>query len=61
MTPLVINWTHKLLTKPPILLAQIKVGNNSYKLKKEILTNTISLYQHSKITKKVCSNLIKSL
>ena len=26
----------KLLTTPPILLAQIKAGNNSYKLKHEI-------------------------
>ena len=26
----------KLLTRPPILLAQIKAGNNSYKLKNEI-------------------------
>ena len=26
----------KLLTRPPILLAQIKAGNNSYKLKHEI-------------------------
>ena len=43
----------KLLTKLPILLAQIKAGNNSNKLKKRNQTNTFFLYQHNKITKKV--------
>ena len=52
---------NKLLTRLPILLAQIKAGNNSYKLKNEIRQILFLLYQHNKITKKVYSNLIKSL
>ena len=52
---------NKLLTRLPILLAQIKAGNNSYKLKNEIRQILYLLYQHNKITKKVYNNLIKSL
>ena len=52
---------NKLLTRLPILLAQIKAGNNSYKLKDEIKQLLYVLHQHNKITKKVCNNLIKSL
>ena len=44
----------------PILLAQIKSGNNSSKLKIEIRQVLYLLYQHNKITKTVYSNLIKS-
>ena len=44
---------NKLLTRLPILLAQIKAGNNSYKLKNEINQILYLLYQHYKITKKV--------
>ena len=44
---------NKLLTRLPILLAQIKAGNNSYKLKNEIRQILYLLYQHNKITKKV--------
>ena len=51
---------NKLLTRLPILLAQIKAGNNSCKLKKEITQILHLLYQYNKITKKVCSNLMKS-
>ena len=43
---------NKLLTRLPILLAQMKAGNNSYKLKNEIRQILYFLYQHSKITKK---------
>ena len=50
-----------LLTSLPILLVQIKSGNNSYKLKNEIRQILYLLYQHNKITKKVYNNLIKSL
>ena len=42
----------KLLTRPPILLARIKAGNNSYKLKNGIRQIVYLLYQHNKITKK---------
>ena len=43
--------SNKLLTRLPILLAQIKAGNNSYKLKNEIRQILYLLYQHNKITK----------
>ena len=51
--------SNKLLTRLPILLAQIKAGNNSYKLKSGIRIICF-LYQHNKITKK-SYNLMKSL
>ena len=50
-----------LLTRLSILLAQIKAGNNSNKLKNEIRQILYLLYQHNKITSKVYNNLIKSL
>ena len=40
---------------------QINAGNNSNKLKNEIRQILYRLYQHSKITKKVYNNLIRSL
>ena len=52
---------NKLLTRLPIFLAQIKAGNNSYKLKNEIRQILYLSYQLNKITKKVYNNLIKSL
>ena len=52
---------NKLLTKLPILLAQIKAGNNLYKLENEIGQIIYILYQHNKITKIVYNDLIKSL
>ena len=51
----------KLLTKIPILLAQIKAGNNSYNLKNETRQILYLLYQHNKISKKLYNNLIKWL
>ena len=51
---------NKLLTRLPLLLAQVKAGNNSYKLKNETRQVPYLLYQHNKITKKVYNNLIKS-
>ena len=51
----------KLLTKFPILLAQIKAGNNSYNLINETRQILYLLYQHNKISKKLYNNLIKSL
>ena len=50
----------KLLTTLPILLAQIKVENNSNKLKNEIRQILCLLYQHNKIITKVYNNLMKS-
>ena len=52
---------NKLLTRLPILLAQIKFENNLYKLKNEIRQIFYLLYLHNKMTKKVYNNLIKSL
>ena len=43
---------NKVLTRLPVLLAQIKAGNNSYKLKIEIRQILYHLYQHNKNTKK---------
>ena len=51
----------KLLTRLPILLVQIKVRNNSYKLKNKFKQMLYLLYQHNKIAKKVYSDLIKLL
>ena len=45
--------SNKLLTRNPVLLAQIKAGNNSYKLKNEIRQIVYLLYKHNKITKKI--------
>ena len=50
---------NKLLTRLPILLAQIKAGNNSYKLKNEIRQILYLLYQDNKITKKSLQQLNK--
>ena len=52
---------NKLLPRLPILLAQMKAGNNSCKLRNEIGQMLYLLYQHNKITKKVYNNSIKSL
>ena len=43
----------KLLTRLPVLLTQMKAGNNSCKLKNEIRQILYLLYQHNKITKMV--------
>ena len=50
----------KLLTKLLILLAQVKPGSNSYKLKNEIRQILYLLYQHNKISKNVYNNLMNS-
>ena len=42
---------NKLLTRFPMLLAQVKTGNNSYKLKNEIRQILYLLHQHYKIIK----------
>ena len=52
---------NKLLTRFLTLLAQIKAGNNSYKLENEIRQILYLLYQHNKITENVYNNLIRSL
>ena len=52
---------NKLLTRLSVLLAQIRAGINSYKLKNEIRQILYILYHHNKITEKFCKNLTKSL
>ena len=52
---------NKLLTRLSILLAQIKIGNDSNKLKNEIRQILYLLCQDNKITKKVHNNLIRLL
>ena len=47
-----------MLQKLPIALAQIKTGNNSESLLKEIKQIVYSLYQSKEITKKVYNNII---
>ena len=42
-------------------LAQVKAGNNSDNLLKEIKRIVYSLYQSNEITKNVCNNIIKSI
>ena len=42
---------NKLLTRLPILLAQKKAGNNSYKIKNQIRRTLYILHQNNKITK----------
>ena len=52
---------NNLLTSFPTLLAQIKIGNNSNKLKNEVRQILYLSYQHNKTTKNVYNNLIKAL
>ena len=49
---MIILTPNKLLTRLSILLAQIKTGNNLYKLKNEIRQILYLLNRHNKITKK---------
>ena len=55
-------WTSKqILQILPIVLAQVKAGNNSEILLNEIGQIVYSLYQSKEITKKVYNNVIKSV
>ena len=51
---------NKLLTRLSVLLTQKKAGNNSCKHKNQTRETLHLLYQHNKITIKLCNNLIKS-
>ena len=54
--------THKqMLQRLPVALAQVKAGNNSESLLKEIRQIVYSLYQSKQIAKKVYNNIIKSI
>ena len=49
---------NQMLSRLPILLAQLKAGNNSEKLKNEIRQIPHSLYRSKKITKNVYKSLV---
>ena len=51
----------QMLQRLPIALAQVKAGNNSESLLNEIKQIVYSLYQSKQITKKVYSDIIKSI
>ena len=51
--------SNQMLTRLPITLAQLKAGNNSEKLKKEIRQLLYSLYRSKNMIKEVYNNLIK--
>ena len=52
---------NQLLPRLPIVLAELKVGNNSESLLNEINQILYSLYHLKGITKKVYNNIIKSM
>ena len=51
----------QMFTRLPILLAQIKAGNNSRELKNETRQLLYSLYRSKKISKTVYKNLIATI
>ena len=51
----------QMLSRLPILLAQIEGGNNSIKLKNEVRQILYPLYRSKVLTKTVYNNLIKSI
>ena len=51
----------QMLNRLPILLSQIKAGNNSKSLKNEMRQILYSLYRSKVLTKTVYNNLIKSI
>ena len=50
-----------MIQRLPIALAQVKAGNNSKILINEIRQMIYSLYQSKQVTKKVYSNILKSV
>ena len=52
---------NQMLKRLPIVLAQVKAGNNSESLLNEIRQIVYSLYQSKEITKKVYNNIINSI
>ena len=49
---------NQMLSRLPISLSQLKVGNNSEKLKNEIRQRLYSLYRSKKLTKEIYKSLI---
>ena len=60
-TGLKILTPKQMLQRLPIPAAQVKAGNNSESLLNEIRQIVCSLYQSKQITKKVYTNMIKSI
>ena len=60
-TTLKILTPKQMLQRLPVALANVKAGNNSHSLLSEIRQIVYSLYQSKEITKKVYSNIIKSI
>ena len=60
-TGLKILTPKQMLQRLPIVLAQVKAGNNSESLLNEIRQIVYSLYQSKQITKKVYNNIIESI
>ena len=52
---------NQMLSRLPISLAQLNVGNNSEKLKNEIRQLVYSLYRSKKLTKQLFNNLINAI
>ena len=50
-----------MITRLPILLAQLKAGNNSQKLKNEIKQIAYSLYRSRNLSKTIYYNLINTI
>ena len=50
-----------MLSRLPISLAQLKVGNNSEKLQNEIRQLLYSLYRSKKLSKTIYNNLMKTM
>ena len=51
----------QLIQRLPVVLSQVKAGNNSESLLNEISQIVYSLYQSKKITKAIYNNIIKSI
>ena len=51
----------QMIFRLPILLAQLKAGNNSEKLKNEIRQLVYSLYRSKNLSKKIYNNLINTI
>ena len=51
----------QMITRFPILLAQLKASNNSQKLKNEIRQIAYSLYRSKNLSKTVYNNLINTI
>ena len=49
------------LSRLPVILAQLKAGNNSEKLKNEIRQLLYSLYRSKELTKTLYNNLINAI